>query len=82
MNIHLRKILALVAAGIVVGEELENPDHRKHDFYHVELRGYEVKPGPTAQISASGGGGVNFGAVATTLPRLRVNALGIFEDQQ
>src|SRR2546430_802569 len=55
MNLRLCKILALVAAGITVREELENSDHRKHVLYHVELRRYEGQPGPTRQISMDSG---------------------------
>jgi hypothetical protein len=57
MNPYLRKILALVAAGITVGEEVEFSDHRKYDLQHVEIRGYEGQPGPTRQISMDSGSG-------------------------
>jgi len=54
----------------------------KHDLYHVEIRGYEGQPGLTVQISDSGSSGGIKGVGEVTLPRLRVNASGIFVGQQ
>jgi hypothetical protein len=75
------KVLGLAMIGVIGMEELEN-DSRKHDFYHIEQRGYESPETVTRQampdsgVSGSGSGG------AVTLPRLRVQASGIFVGQQ